>query len=931
MIPFTRICLLANALALACPVLAADSVPSVELRSGHSATVLPGGFLSATIALRFEDREPSAWRDRLILPEGWSALSPVDLPFTPVAPEEIRLIGVTVPKNAAEGTYTIHYVLAREQDPSREIARAELTVLVPSASALRVEPELAPERAIAGEPFTVSWRISNRGNHAVGIAIKARSTLGFPVSLVPDRLDLGPGSSGTVSATVTSSAAMRGEQSHAVLLELRIAEGPRTRSETVAITTHLVPRYTTDAEQEETLALSVRTRGLYRSTEAGHSTGIQTELSGQGFLDLQKTQRLDFLLRSGPISQGSKLLPGDQYSFAYRSKTLDLLLGDQLYTLSPLTQRWLFGRGAGIEYRHAPLATGIYYATTPWQVLDTEQTGAFVQLDPTKDLRLRGNLLARHTGLHSIGSDPESLIPSVQLFLQPNRINSLELEAATSENDEHPSGNAYRARLRGRWGPDVYYDVEHVRASPDFFGYYHDLQSTSGNFTWHLGPQWLARGNFQLMENNLDLDPEKPSASRVRWFSVGTDRQLSGRVTASLDLNLNESEDRLQGPESSMTQQTAMASVIWGGQKLYLRGALEGGWTDVNRPGDSGRVYRRVSLSANARPRPDLTYALYVSFGDSRYSAASQKDLTAIASTTWDAKNGFRLTGALSLYRTVRGETTNNVAAQTDLAYDFRGGSSVDLGVRASGITGGSRDRMVIATYTLPLRVRSPMRKNRGSLEGVLQLDSPAGTSPIAGATLLLDHLQASTDRQGRFVFPSVKAGRYTLRMDQASVTAPVAFASQPVEVVIERGRRATVRLAVQPAARLEGRVGTFEAAMPSSFEESKEGSAPLRLERWLSQVLIEARAADGAIRRTVTDEWGRFAFDRLPAGEWTILIDERAVPPRHRLEQGVFTLKLQPGETQKIEGRVVPIVRPVKMIDVGWIGPKPAAPELPR
>ncbi|MFT3866948.1 MAG: carboxypeptidase-like regulatory domain-containing protein [Nibricoccus sp.] len=901
------------------------TMPVIEIRSGQFAVVQPGEFFSATLAVRFNTLVAGTWRDRLVVPEGWNVLSPVDLPFTPTGAEEVRLIAVAVPRAAPEGNYTLHYVVSAESDPTRELARAEFTVNVPKISTLEIKSELTPDWAIAGEKVSVAWRLSNRGNHSLRIDLKARSTLDYATTLAPAQLQLSPGESAVVTGEVAIPPNLRREQNHAFLLDARVHDGTQVTQRTTSISTRIIPRFTSEADFDDNLKLSLRTNAISRRNGEREATGLQTELFGRGFLDVACAQQFDFLLRPAPLSgPNNGLLPHEQYTLNYRSKTLDLLLGDNLYALSPLTQRWLFGRGAGAEYHRAPLAVGSYHATTPWQSIESRQTGAFLQYDTSARQRLRANFLDQTTEDQSAWAEPHARLSSLQWFARPSPTSSFEAEGATSDNNQHANGDAYRARWHGRAGSSFFYDLERIYASPDYFGYYRDLKSTTGNATWQIDPRWQTHASFQTTETNLSLDKRKGYAPVTRTTTAGVDRTISDRFSASLDYNLTDFEYRISGYQPDFTQETATLGGLWHTGLFSIRAAFEAGQKRLATLPARSSELQRFTLLVYARPKPTSTYSLYLGTGDSRYNPTAQRETTIVGTAQWLLSEGFSARAALSYnrYQTTRIFSSN--AADLNLSYDFLRGSNVQLGFRVAEQNNRQTDRTVALSYTLPLHVRTPNQRNRGSLEGVLTLPTATGPKPLAGVIVRLDRFQAATDREGRFVFPYLKPGRYTLSVDPASLSPGLVLEdSRPVLTTIERGQRARVELRAIRAARIDGEIALYAAheknvvlsTDPSASSEELSKTTQLR------QMLVELQGPDGAKRRTVTDAWGRFTFDRLPPGEWTLRFDDQAVPPWHQLERKEFVVKLASGDTVQIGARVLPVHRPFKMIDDGWIG----------
>ncbi len=905
-----------------CALAALRAAPQIEIRSGQSATIAPGGFFSATLAVPPELATPGTQlRDRVLLPPGWTALSPLDLPFSPVIGDRIRLIAVPVPLTAAAGDYRIVYLLSPDDDPGHELARTELTLTVPAISSLRIEIETAPGQLIAGDSLRATWRLTNRSNHPASLKLAARSSLKFPTSLSSASLQLAPGESALISAEATSPADLRAEQIHELLLETRFNTGIGESLQTVSAPTRLIPRFTFAAESPDDLRLFLKTTAARRKSGTREDTGLQTELSGGGFLDAALTQRLDILLRSAQFGHDRRILGQERYSVRYRSPALDLLLGENTFSLSPLTQRWQWGRGARVEYRHAPVATGAYVLETRFAPEESRWQAWFAQLDATRTLRLRSNLLVQERPLVTPSSDTRSVLPSLQLFLQPDRLNSLELEAAASDNRHASDGHAWRARLKGRTGASLYYDFEHVSASPGYLGYYHDLLSTSGTVSWQPAPDWFAQSSVLEIRHNPGRDPRKSSAPETRTASAGLDRRLSDRLSTSLNYYFTDSRDPLQSDRPGFQQNSAALSATVSTRLVTLRASAEAGRTRLDRPSATHEPFEYFSIIALARASTVRTYSLYLGTGDSRYDPRHRETL-ASAAVQWDLQNGLRLRTAVSTTRYRGTATRDQTSAEASAAYTFRHGSSLDASARVSSLNHRQQERTLFLSYTVPLPIPALRSRDSASLAGELKLETPDSPQPLPGVILRLGKLQTATDSHGRFVFPSAKPGRHELTVDPASLGLNTVLAHPgPFIVELTRNQRARFDLFATRAARLEGELARYETdpaslLLPTAPPQLSASSAVYQRAAPLARIRIELRREGEKPRRTTTDDHGRFTFDRLPPGEWLLTLDDSALPARHQPEHREQLLTLIAGTTNHLPLRILPTHRPLQLLD---------------
>ncbi|MFZ1055874.1 MAG: carboxypeptidase-like regulatory domain-containing protein, partial [Opitutaceae bacterium] len=551
-------------------------------------------------------------------------------------------------------------------------------------------------------------------------------------------------------------------------------------------------------------------------------------------------------------------------------------LGDNLYSLSPLTERWLFGRGIGVKYQQPSSAIGGYYAYTPWQSADVRQLGFFAQFAPWPAVSLRSNFLLEETPATEPWMDPRSFLPSLQLFLQPGKSATLELEGALSDNSELSTGGAYRARLKGDLGKTVFYDFERIYASPDYFGYYSDFASTSGTVSWRIDRDWTLRTSFEDAESNLELDPRKGPALQVVDESVGIDRSITREFSVSLEPHYTSYTDHLPDGQPTFIQDTLALSGTWTTSVYTVRASVEDGGRQLDTSPRQNLGYKSVSLLGIAQPNPNLTFSLLVSDGDSPYTAERLREVVVNGAAQVNFGNGWRVRAIASATQSHDPpRLTQQAMADVLLGYDFRNGISVQVGVRDSATTGAGPDRGAYLSWSIPLPIQPLRKRAYGSVAGIVQLREGETLKPLGGVILHLEKLLAITDHDGHFLFPLIKPGRHELTVDPASLGPGIVLnAPGPGAVEVTRGQRALRQLEGVRASRIEGEVALFDVA-PEGYEDLANGTLPgLRRSGAVGNVLVEARLGS-TIRRTESDEKGYFAFDRLLPGEWTVTIDD--------------------------------------------------------
>lgn len=86
-----------------------------------------------------------------------------------------------------------------------------------------------------------------------------------------------------------------------------------------------------------------------------------------------------------------------------------------------------------------------------------------------------------------------------------------------------------------------------------------------------------------------------------------------------------------------------------------------------------------------------------------------------------------------------------------------------------------------------------------------------------------------------------------------------------------------------------------------------------------LSNVSIQLHKGEETIHR-ITDQKGCFSFEDLRPGIWILKVSKDSLPPFHYPEQATLKLELKPGAREKVRVKILPRLRPLRLIDEGEI-----------
>jgi hypothetical protein len=270
---------------------------------------------------------------------------------------------------------------------------------------------------------------------------------------------------------------------------------------------------------------------------------------------------LDFTLRGPDVADRGFFGTRDEYVLNYHSPRLEVGLGDQLFGLSDLTERSLYGRGVSFESRLGPdTACGVWTMRSRWGQPATTATGAFVRHEISDGVNLQLNWLQRR----GQADDPEAIDDFWSLYaeLTPLPRTTLSLEYASGSSATTGTDQAWRVRAAGRVGETIDWSLLHVNAGPEYRGYYRDCEYTTGTLSAKLSRRLQVRYSYARWLANLDQLPADASSPDETLHRASLQYGFSphwGLTLGADDLTFRDAADPERNDYHSQRLWTALA------------------------------------------------------------------------------------------------------------------------------------------------------------------------------------------------------------------------------------------------------------------------------------------------------------------------------------------------------------------------------------
>lgn len=867
------------------------------------------------------------------LPENWVLITQ-GFPFLlDKDGSEVQLISFMVPRGALAATYEVSYTARAVTSPSlSDTATVHVVVLPVTRLSLRLKD--APRYVVAGDACTVTFMVANESNVRQNVHAEVESPQPFP--LTPDATDfmLEAGESRLFTVRSKTDEKIRETMLHTVRLKVLIPgkEGSDVEAES---SVEIVPRTTGTQGRYHTLPVEMTARFISNTIGDHHESGFQGQLSGGGAIDEEGESHVSFLFKGPDLykrsdSGATTYRSRDEYRLNFWTEGYEIMFGDQSYGLSPLTEISLYGRGAGGRLTLEKMQFGGYHVQTRWFDPEQDQTSLFAKYDVNQTINIGLNYLRKDN------LDGKSTLTSIASRITPLPSTSVNLEYARGES-QHADDIAYALDVLGSQNL-LAYSLNYIHAEPDYPGSYRDMDFLTAGLSMPVHERLRLSANYRQDKRNLELDPSKSSANLERVYQAGMNYRLDHGMNLGLDVRTRNFEDRLSDPQFDYAENTGRISLSKGMDRLNVYSSAQIG-TVRDRLDDTRTTTENYAFSAYLSPFPNQTYSGYVYYDKNRPEEGGLQTCRTIG-----ASSAFRLGDAtrLDLHYETRNYRNSSTGKQDlyelHIAQRLFMNHQISLQGRyiANRRSLQENESAFMLEYTIPFALPVSKVDRFGTVRGTL--NNVETNEPIADALVRLNGISSITDRKGAFTFNMLKPGDYFIDIDSASIGLDKISAQKtPIRISVQGGEISTQKLGVTRAAALTGRVMAYRleldpaAAKPEntatdalSFIMDPSGGrgivasgkdARLVETTGLASVVIELRSGAESLCR-ITDRQGRFAFEELRPGTWTLVIDQANLPANYAAAEKELRYELAPGQTRDVIIQVTPVRRTVQIVE---------------
>ncbi|MGQ9809959.1 MAG: COG1470 family protein [bacterium] len=876
----------------------------------------PGDLISVSFKIANKESLSLALIDTTIAPQGWHIVSPE--PEFQVKPlrSATRLIALKVPALCPKGSYFLLYKVSEKSGQGLSMTDT-IEVHVSGLANFSLKVENSPSMIVAGEPFELLASIENRGNTKLSVVLTTTCESKCEVLDGIGEIPLEIGEKKSLVIGCLSRSDIKRKSSTVLRIDaLAITDDGDSIAATRTVRVDLIP------QNVKTANSYVRLPSVFRMTNVADKRGMgyQIEVIGSG--TPWEGRNLSLNLRSPDIENIGRYTSRDLIYFRYSEKKREIHIGDKGYSLSPLLERYNYGRGIEIRQEWKGLSFHTFFVRRRWESPSTNEGALAVGVKLSESARLGFNALSRRKGADSTRTWLYSLKSDLDLPYKGSA--SIEVAIDADQAKITKESSAQRIDLRGQLPGSVRYSGEWIRANPKFKGYYKDAQYGIFNLNIPFLGKLSNRFSLRTYDSNLKSDQTKEYGIRERDVQFATTYQPKRGTRFSVELERFSRLDPLPKNGFDFVEKSVEISAGFTSKHAGFNASGEFGRHN-DRNLSSSRGIARYAFNFQLNQSTLSMWGLSFRTGDRYYSLERNRH------RDFGISNSLRI--RRNINATIRYLCNKNLLPQESTTHNLQATLNLSLGQRheilirgmlSNGSNNGFNEPSLLIQYSLKAPI--PIARNRsiGSVEGRVLRSDTNPPEPIPRALLQLGDEYTVTDPKGMFKFEGIKPGFHHLYLDPASAGEEMTCTKpMPLGIKVEGGKTTRSDLHIVRRGRIEVSLQTDSLklqAKPLLLEVSSSAFFETGAKSDLIKIPILITSEGEVYRETFNREAYRISKNLRP-GLWKI----KPILPKNlsrllRIEPEELTIDLKPGSEEQILFTLKEKRRPLMIIDSGEI-----------
>lgn len=865
----------------------------IRLADNKVKEFMPGSSSNIVLMLVNGSESAKEFKLKITVPEAWSLLTDYSSVMVAKKSQQVKVLSFYIQKTTKVGTDEI-IIEGYNNTDSKEMERITIPVNIKPLYNIEVNTLDTPDYIFAGDSLKGGFKIRNLSN--VEANIEALIINGNIIENKVYRIAVDSFINIIIPSFTTKNLVYFTKKS--VSLTATIVERPEI-SVTNSYAFDVIPSNKVKFDAFERLPIHITGLLVSNNSSGQRENGYMLDVSAKGILSKRKNKYLEFHLRA-PSNSGNPIFGlNEEYYLKYSSPNWNLVLGDNNFRLSDLTESSRYGRGAGLELILNKIMVGGYYNLPKYYPNVKSIFSVYSRFSPSKKIKINVGFLNKTFTRDTI-SNKISITDSVATLMTTSvsmiflKSVSLDIEYATGKTTSKTSA-AYKASIQVNKSKYRSY-VNYIWADVDFPGYFSNSRYLSTGISTSLLPKSSLSINYEFNHSNLALDSLYSNAPFASNLSFSGMFRIRKKHSLGFGVYMRTREDRMEPKLFNYKEMTG---------RFTLQSKFKS--FDLNLYGEVGKIDNLLGTKEG-----ELTN-IFKSYLSLMFNFSKNVSLDAFAN--YQGGKYFKTGGGKALFY---GTTFNAHIKKLDVLIEYQSNFALeeynkDRSLLSSRIkftlnrnhqiglsanynlvknTLDQKDLNIVFNYNYTINVPISKKHNIGSLKGRVLNN---GVESVEGIIFTLAGNKTLSDKEGFFEFPVVKVGDYFLLMDESnSGLNTIAQKAGPYKINIIPGQVVDFEIVLTKSARIIGGIVIQE-------DSNKNNKNYVEVKEELGSLIIEVSRGN-EIYRVYTDKRGAFSFDDLRTGKWQLKIYENGISEGYELIKNLFQVTLLSGQVKNIE-----------------------------
>lgn len=823
---------------------------------------------------------------RIQMPQGWKCFSALKTIQTQKSKSTIKILSFNIPAGCLAGEYSISIDAYDAQE--QKIGNISVPVTIVPKYELSIKVIDGSEYVFDRDTFSVQFMIQNLSNSQAEIEgqLKGNGTVEkMNFSLPPD-------SSVFITRKISAEKGIMKSVKRNISLTASLINMPEVRASSTHLYT-IIPSGDFKFDPYNRFPVQFSTFFVTDNPRGKRIYALMDEAIGQGFIDDKNTQLLKFQFR-GPDRRGKPLFGiNDEYFVEYITPKSKMILGDHTYKLSYLTEFSRYGRGGSADHTFNHITVGSFINFPRFYPLIKREIAAYAAYESFRKFRINVGYLNKLNNNEEVNH-----LVTLNGTGSPFKWASFDGEYAVGT-----SGKEYRQAVKTELRINlrrINLLYNYTMAEKSFPGYFNDTRYMLANGTIRLSNKIDLGVNYNFNHQNTALDTLYANApfSKNLFFTLNYRLLKDGRLSASY--NLRERQDRME-PKKFDYNENSMRLIL--NKRIRNLGFdLLGEYGNTKNlllpENERLNAMYHSRLTINYRNSGKFNLSGFVSYHqNNRYIEPDRKNWVYGASINTTVSKKLSLFANYQSSYNMEEYYLDRSLLDGRLSYSPNKNNSIEISGRYNLIKNSLdvKELAFMVKFVHTFNIPVSKKKTIGKLSGKV---INKGVKNIEGIVLSVGTDQAVTDKDGNFSFPMLPAGNYYMMVDypKAGLNA-ITEIPTPCQVEIQAGNETKFDIGLTRSAKILG-----EIVIVKEVATSEKTFAEIRNK--LGKLMIEAKN-EGEVFRIFTTEDGKFSFEGLRPGAWTVKVYNIGIPKEYELVTDLFNLALTSGDTKYVEVKI--------------------------